>query len=63
MFENNTLIIFLGHWKTTCWNLNIKYFELVFREGYEESVCDCMICPVLLDPSDKLLNGGPFVAR
>ena len=44
-----------GHWKTDCFQSEIVNYNLYIKPGYEESVCDCMICSVSA--------GAPFLTR
>ena len=46
-----------GHWKSHCYQANIRAYNLILTPGYSRSTCDCMICNILWD------NFGPFMSR
>ena len=46
-----------GHWKSHCYQANIRAYNLILTPGYSSSTCDCMICNMLWD------NFGPFMSR
>lgn len=45
-----------GHWRSHCWQANLKGYSLILGKGYHQSACDCQICSILWN------NFGPFVA-
>ena len=44
-----------NHWKTSCQQADISYFNIITRDGYSHSHCNCMDC--------NLVRNTPFVVR
>jgi len=56
-----------GHWHVDCHQMNLKYYRLEIKPGYEFQFKDCMVCDFVDGPlmmkTDTLLGLDPLLSR